>query len=164
MSLTKQEAEEFLCAEANLLDDRCLEEWLELFTEDGVFWIPIDENADPEMEPSVLYDDSTTRAQRVYQLLHQPHYAQRPASRTIHFISNVSVAEATEREALVRCNVIVYELRPGDDGQFGIGEQRSIAGRCEYRLRRDGDRWRIAHKKVVLINRDLALENMTFII
>ncbi len=165
MQLTRQEAEDFLYQEASLLDERRLEDWLELFTADGKYWVPIDEDSDPEVEPSVLYDDAEMLARRVYQLRHQPHYSQRPPSRTIHAVSNVRLDGRLARkfglageETAVYCTLIVYELRGGDQQQFGLGEQRSLAARCQYLLRFEG-RWRIALKKVILINRDLPLEN-----
>jgi 3-phenylpropionate/cinnamic acid dioxygenase small subunit len=162
--LTRAEAEDFLYHEAALLDERRLEEWLDLFTADGVYWIPMEDDADPELEPSIMYDDSSTRAQRVYQLLHQPHYAQMPPSRTVHFISNVQVAPGAEDgEAIVRCSLAVSELRPGDPRQHGLGVQRALTGRCEYHLRYE-DGWRIARKKILLLNRDLPQENLTFIL
>ena len=165
--LTKQEAEEFLYREARLMDTGQLEEWLQLFTPDGIYWAPIDEDADPLREPSIIYDDSLQRSKRVYQLLQGSHYAQAPASRTLHFITNVEVDEPShEGEALVRCNTIVFELRPGDhqELQAGLGRQRALAGHCQYRLRPEGDGWAIALKKVMLLDRDLPLYNLTFII
>lgn len=164
MELTRESAEELLYEEADLLDERRLEEWLSLFTEDGYYWIPMDEGADPESEPSILYDDAETRAQRVYQLLHQPHYSQLPPSSTAHMVSNVRVEpEGESKSWIVRCNLIVYEIRPGDWRQGGLGEQRSLGGRCEYRLRHEG-RWRIVLKKVVLLQRHSPLENLTFLV
>lgn len=162
--LTRQEAEDFLYHESRLLDERRFEEWLDLFTSDGVYWIPIDESADPEHEPSVLYDDAATRAQRVHQLLRQPHWSQMPPSRTLHLVSNVTVAGPIDGAAcVVQCAMVVFELRPGDPQMRGRGEQRAFAGRCEYRLRRD-ERWRIELKKLVLINRDLPIPNLSFIL
>ena len=166
-SMTRQEAEDFLYREAHLLDSGQLEAWLELFAADGIYWIPIDEQADPAREPSVIYDDTTQRAKRVYQLLQGSRYAQEPFSRTVHFISNVQVEDgAACREVTLRCNVIVYELRPGDhqELQVGLGRQRAVVSRCEYRLRHEHKRWVIALKKVVLIDRDLPLYNLTFIL
>jgi 3-phenylpropionate/cinnamic acid dioxygenase small subunit len=161
--LTRQEAEDFLYREARLLDERRLEEWLEMFTQDGMYWIPMDENADPDREPSIAYDDSFTRAQRVYQLLNQPHYSQVP--RTVHLITNVEVeAGSNAEESIVRCALALFEVRSGDERQFGLGMERSFAGRCEYHLLYDRDRWRIKLKKVVLTGRDLPLENFTFIV
>ena len=163
--LGRTEAEDFIYRESRLLDERRFEEWLELFTEDGIYWIPMDENADPEKEPSVLYDDSVTRQQRVYQLLHQPHYSQIPPSRTVHFISNVeSGAGEKDGHSVVYCNFALYELRAGDPRQIGLGEQRSIVGRCEYHLRFINAQWRIALKKVIMMDRDLPIHNLSFII
>ncbi len=163
MDLTRTEAENFLFHEARLLDERRLEEWLELFTWDGIYWVPLNETADPEREPSILYDDGRQRAQRVYQILHQPHYAQRPPSQTVHFISNVEAVPENSGIFVVRCNALVHELRPGDPQQFGLGIHRALAGRCEYRLRHENG-WRIALKKVLLIDRSQPIFNLTFIL
>ena len=165
--MTRPEAEDFVYREVRLIDSGRLEEWLELFTPDGIYWVPIDEHADPRRAPSVIHDDSLQRSKRVYQLLHGPRYAQAPPSRTIHFVSNVEVdAAAPAGEELVRCNSIVFELRPGDhqDLQVSLGRQRAIASRCEYRLRYADERWAMVLKKVMLIDRDLPLYNLTFII
>jgi 3-phenylpropionate/cinnamic acid dioxygenase small subunit len=163
---SKDEVEAFLFHEAELLDERRLEEWLELFTEDGVFWVPIADGTDPEHEASVIYDDARLRTQRVYQLLHQPHYAQIPPSRTAHYITNVRlVAEQPGGEIVVRCNVLVAEQRPGEHQQLqaGLGTRRLLAGRCEYRLRPRNGGWAIALKKVLLLDRDLPHYNLSFV-
>jgi 3-phenylpropionate/cinnamic acid dioxygenase small subunit len=165
--MTRQDAEAFLYREARFLDSGQLEAWLGLFAADGLYWIPINEQADPEREPSVMYDDATQRAKRVLQLLQGSHYAQVPPSRTVHFISNVEVEDgATCSEVTLHCNVIVYELRPGDHQalQVGLGRPRAIVGQCEYRLRYESERWAIVLKKVTLIDRDLPLHNLTFIL
>jgi 3-phenylpropionate/cinnamic acid dioxygenase small subunit len=165
MKLTREEAEQFLFQEARLLDERRFEEWMGMFTSDGLYWIPIEEGTDPRREPSILYDNADLRAQRIYQLLNQPHYSQMPPSRTIHFISNVEVDGGDEDNAVVRCNLLLCELRPGDHQQlqFGLGSQRQLYARCEYRLRHD-EKWLIVLKKIVLINRDLPICNLTFIV
>ena len=164
MKLLRSEAEDFLYHEAELLDSRNYKEWLNLFTSDGVYWLPMVADSDPELEPSIQYDDRKLLEMRVHQLVNKPHYAQRPPSRTLHAVSNVTVA-AGERadEALVRCIVMVAELREGDYRQLGLGEQRVFSGRCEYRLRR-AEKLAIASKKVVLINRDLPIVNLSFIL
>lgn len=165
MKLARAEAEDFLYREARLLDARDFEGWLALFAEDAVYWLPMDEDADPEAEPSVLYDDAGTLRMRVHQLLHKPHYAQLPPSRTVHQVTNVEVLPAErEDEARVLCALAVTELREGDFQQLGLGDQRVFAGRCEYRLRRrDGD-LAIAMKKLVLISRHLPIENLSFLL
>jgi benzoate/toluate 1,2-dioxygenase beta subunit len=165
--MSRQAAEDFLYREARLLDTGQLEAWLGLFAADGIYWIPINAQGDPEREPSVIYDDTSQRQKRVFQLLQGSRYAQIPASRTVHVISNVEVEDGPiVGEVTLYCNVIVYELRPGDHQalQVGLGRLSAIVGRCEYRLRSASERWAIALKKIVLIDRDLPLHNLTFIL
>ncbi len=165
-NMTRQEAEDFLYMEARLLDEDRLEEWLGLFTSDGMYWLPIDEEDDPERQASVIHDDPLQREKRVHQLRQGARYSQLPASRTIHYLSNVEVEPAPDGEAHLRCNVLILELRPGDHQalQRGLGNQRALAGRCFYRLVSQDGGWRIALKKVLLIDRDMPLYNLTFIL
>src|SRR5262249_50847346 len=58
VALTRQQAEDFLYHEARLLDERRFEEWLELFTADGLYWLPMDDGTDPTLEPSILFADA----------------------------------------------------------------------------------------------------------
>ena len=165
-NMTRQEAEDFLYMEARLLDEDRLEDWLGLFTSDGMYWLPIDEEDDPERQASVIHDDPLQREKRVHQLRQGARYSQLPASRTIHYLSNVEVEPAPDGEAHLRCNVLILELRPGDHQalQRGLGNQRALAGRCFYRLVPQDGGWRIALKKVLLIDRDMPLYNLTFIL
>lgn len=164
----RTEIEEFLYHEADLLDCWHLDDWLKLFHPDGFYWIPIDPNLDPIREPSVLYDDQYMREMRVHQLVRETsHWSQIPASRTIHSISNVRVSPPQADGIIeVRCNLIVTELRSAGPRaiQYGLNEQRSIAARCLYRLVKGSDHWLILLKKVVLINHDQPLDNLTFMI
>lgn len=167
-AVDKAEIEEFLFHEADLLDDCRLDDWLKLFHKDGYYWIPIDPDADPVREPSVLYDDEYMREMRVHQLVHETsHWSQIPPSRTVHSVSNIRVgAPQADASIEVRCNLIVTELRSAGPRtiQYGLGEQRAIAARCVYRLMKDAGTWLILLKKVVLINRDEPLDNLTFMI
>ena len=165
-NMTREEAENFLYMEARLLDEDRLEEWLTLFTADGIYWLPIDEEDDPERQASVIYDDPLQREKRVHQLRQGARYSQLPASRTIHYLSNVEVEPGRDGEVHLRCNVLILELRPGDHQaiQKGLGNQRALAGRCLYRLVSQEGSWRIALKKVLLIDRDMPLYNLTFVL
>ena len=165
IKLLRTDAENFLYHEARLLDERDYVAWLELFTDDAIYWLPMDENSDPELESSILYDDIETLRMRVHQLMHKPHFAQIPPSRTVHAVSNVEVATTgREDEALVRCIVSVTELREGDFRQRGLGEQRVFAGHCEYRLRKQEGELAIMIKKLVLVSRYLPIENLSFLL
>jgi 3-phenylpropionate/cinnamic acid dioxygenase small subunit len=162
-AVTREAAEALLALEARLLDERRYEEWSALFTEDGVYWLPIvDENGREQEEGeglSIIYDDAFRRGERVFRTLHTPVLDQNPPSRTIHAVSNVEVEGDT-----VRCVQMISELRPGGPGQIGLGAARIFAARCQYRLREVDGELRIAHKKVVLLQADQPLYNLTFIV
>ena len=163
--LTRQEAEDFLFEEARLIDERHFTEWLDLFIEGAIYWIPIVEESDPTRETSILYDDDALRQLRVTHLFHERNFAQMPPSRTVHQVTNVQVwHEADQDEAFVRCNLVVHEIRVGDHLQLGLGDQRALASKCEYRLRYQDGCWRISLKKVVLINRHLPITNLSFLL
>ena len=165
MELNRSQAEDFLYHEADLLDRRDYNSWLSLFTEDSFYWLPMDENDDPLLQSSILYDDNKMRAMRVHQLLHKSRYAQIPPSRTVHAVSNVRVKpDGDTQDDIVLCTVMVTELREGNYVQFGLGNQRVFSAHGEYRLRQGSDGPLIALKKLVLINRDLPIENLSFIL
>lgn len=166
-TLTPVEAESLIFRECRLLDDLRYEEWLDLFTEDGLYWLPIADGEPEEAESlvSIIYDDAERRAERVFRTLHTPVLDQNPRSRTVHMAGNVEVlgvlADGTSQ---VRCSMIVAELRPGGERQVGLNKTRVYAGRCEYRLRREDDGWRIRLKKLLLLDADQPLYNLTFIL
>lgn len=167
--LARGEAEAFLYREARLIDDLRLEEWLELFTDDGVYWIPIDDAKPVEWNTSLVYDPPLRREERVHHLLRVPFPSQAPRSRTVHLIANIEVdpgepADYNDADATVRSNQVVYEVRLGDFRQVGLGEVRPIVSTVEHRLRRVGDELKIARKKILLIDREMTQANLTFII
>ena len=161
---TAAEAERFLFAEARLLDERRFEEWEALFTDDAVYWLPIDPDADPARAVAIIYDDRKRLHERVYRLTKTPVLDQNPASRTIRFVSNVEVVDGDGAEdAVVHCRHLIAEMRPGGPRQQGLNAPRFFAARCEYRLRKVDETWMIALKKVVLLTADEPQYNLTFI-
>ncbi|MBB4661817.1 aromatic-ring-hydroxylating dioxygenase subunit beta [Conexibacter arvalis] len=150
----------FLYHEAELLDALRLEEWLELYAEDAVYWIPQGPDADPRVDVQLLLDDRTRLRERVLRLSSGFAYSQDPASRTIHLIGNVRIAGDGEVEppALdVRSVQQVTEVRRGRQLQY-VGHFRHV-------LSPSGDGgWTIRRKEVRLANSDLPLGNVTFLI
>lgn len=163
-SLTRQQAEDFLFGEAELLDDWRLEDWLRMFTADGLYWIPIAENLPVAHHASIVRDDALRREERVFHLLHTRFPAQTPRSRTLHMISNVRIAEAGSETVRLRSNQVVHEVRTGDFRQTGLGDPSTIVAKVEHVLRREGGELKIALKQIVLIDRDMPLGNLTFLI
>jgi 3-phenylpropionate/cinnamic acid dioxygenase small subunit len=147
--------EEFLIHEATLLDLRRFRDWMELFAEDGTYWVPaVPDQQSPFDQASLFYDDRDLMRTRVERLEHPRIHVQTPPSRTAHLIGNVVVESSDDAkgEYVVGSTVIMVEYR--DDAQ------RVFAGRQHHRLRRDGDRLRIVQKRVDLINCDSAFEAM----
>lgn len=161
--LSRLDAEDFLVHEAQLLDDRRFDEWLRLFAPTGIYWLPIREDAAPEAATSLIYDEPLRREERVHRLLKTPAQAQMPPSRTQHGISNVRVEDAPDGGVRIYSNQVVHEMRRADYRQAARSQQRALVGRCEHHLRDEDGSWRISLKKVVLLDRDMPIANLTFI-
>src|SRR5712691_12055619 len=88
----QRSVERFLFHEAQLLDDRRFEEWRDLFTEDGHYWVPLTPNpTSPDGEPSLFYDDKGMMETRFERLRHPNIHSQNPPHRTCHIIGNVVI-------------------------------------------------------------------------
>ena len=147
--------EEFLVHEARLLDERRFRDWMELFAEDGTYWVPAAPGQEsPFAEASLFYDDRDLMRTRVERLEHPRIHVQTPPSRTAHLVGNVIIeqVDAGKGEVLAGSTVIMVEYR--DEAQ------RVFAGRQHHRLRREGASFRIVQKRVDLINCDSAFEPM----
>ena len=147
--------EQFLMHEARLLDERRFREWMELFADDGTYWVPAaPDQESPFDQASLFYDDRELMRTRVERLEHPRIHVQTPPSRTAHLVGNVLIEAADEAkgEVVVGSTVIMVEYRDG--------AQRLFAGRQHHRLRRDGASFRIVQKRVDLINCDCAFEPM----
>jgi len=75
-----------------------------------------------------------------------------PPIRSVHTVSNVLLERADGDSADIACNQVIYLYRENDQRRDQVLEV--LPAQCEYRLQRHGDQWRIAHKKVALLNSD----------
>ena len=149
----QREAERFLYLEAALIDQRRFVEWLDLFTEDAVYWLPTDdENRDAGPQTSIIYEDRDGIAKRINRLEHPSTLTEVPPRRTRHFISNVVTSSLGEAEILVTSNQVVYSFRLGKEVQY--------PGSWEHTLRRVGGQLKICQKKVYLLGNDRALSQL----
>ncbi|GAA1210619.1 aromatic-ring-hydroxylating dioxygenase subunit beta [Pseudonocardia alaniniphila] len=155
-TLTRSDAEEFLYHEAELLDGFQLDRWLELFTDDAVYWVPArHDEADPQRHVSLIYDDRGRIEERIWRLTVGPAHAQIPPSVTRRLITNVRVSDA-EHGPVVRSNFAIFEVRKGT--------QRSFAGEYEHRLVPHGAGWRIRRRTARLVNCEAPIFNLTFLV
>lgn len=156
----EREIEKFLYNEARLLDNGKLDEWLALFTDDAIYWVPANaDDINPLVHVSIIYDDRERMQDRVWSIQSGVRWSQDPPSRIRHLISNVEVVEEhANGEVTVSSNFAAFEIRRAIYGE------RYFVGRYEHLLRRENGSWRVASKKIELLNNDAPIENLTFIL
>jgi benzoate/toluate 1,2-dioxygenase beta subunit len=151
--ITRAEAESFILRECRLLDDKRFSEWMDLFTDDGYYWVPASlGQPDPHEHVSLMFDDKEIMTQRITRLTHPRAYAQLPPSRAVRQVSNISLetSKGDAAECTTRSVFVMAEYRP----TLPEPMQRVFAGTFWHRLRREGTELKIASKKVELINCD----------
>jgi benzoate/toluate 1,2-dioxygenase beta subunit len=151
-----REIEAFIHDEARLLDERRFEEWMELFAQDGIYWVPTTPGqTNPQRTVSLFYDDRDAMKARIVRLRHPRIYVQTPPSRTRHVISGFHFERAgvVPGECAVSSNFMMLEYRPGY-------EQRVFGGQFLHRLRFADGRFQIVLKRVELINCDESFRAM----
>ncbi len=162
--LLRLEIEEFLYREADLLDERRFEEWLELLTDDIRYWMPMRRNVPfgqqfrentVERRDMAWFDEGkTTLTQRVKQLNTGAHWCEEPFSRISHLISNVQLLEVSEPDVRVGCRFLVYKNRLEDEENVFIGKRTDT-------LRWAVDAWKIARREIILDQNVLLAKNLT---
>jgi len=168
--LLTQEIAQYLYAEAELLDERRLEEWLALLADDIRYWMPMRRNVKygdtareftRETEDVSWFDEGKdTLTRRVLQIQTGIHWAEEPQSRISHLISNVQLLLVTPdahepREVVAKCRFLIYRNRVETETDLLVGKR-------EDTLRRDGDIWLIARRKIILDQNVLLTKNLTF--
>jgi 3-phenylpropionate/cinnamic acid dioxygenase small subunit len=148
--------EQFLYHEARLLDAHRYEDWLALFTADATYWLPLEAGQkDPYETSSILHDDRTLLELRVKQYRHARAHARQPLARTVHQVGNVSVLE-DGAELRVASTLTVVEFRNE--------KQRVYGASVEHRLRKNGDTFAIAHKRVDLVNSEGEIDGIAVLL
>jgi benzoate/toluate 1,2-dioxygenase beta subunit len=151
-------AHRLLIQEARLIDEGRFNDWLELFTDDCLYWVPVvPGGGDPRHEVSHAFDDRRRLTDRVYWLRTGLAFCQIPQSRTRRLITNVEALDDPATGArLVRSNVLVTEFR--------AGATKLYAGWYGHVLARRGDEWRIRLKQVNLLDSEQGHENLTLVL
>jgi 3-phenylpropionate/cinnamic acid dioxygenase small subunit len=146
------QAAAFLFREARHLDKGEWSEWVAMYREDAVYWLPAwrDEYEtidDPQTEVSMIYHNSRLGLEeRIARIESRKSITALPLPRTLHLIGNVELllASASHLETEATFAVHVYDPR--------TAKEHTRYGRYQHRLSTDGDSWRIASKKIILIN------------
>ena len=170
--LLTQEIAQFLYTEAEILDERQYDEWLDLLADDIRYWMPMRRNVkygDTTREFTRETDDinwfdegKDTLTRRVRQIQTGIHWAEEPRSRITHMVSNVQLLTATSHavvagELPVKSRFLIYRNRVETETDVLVGKR-------EDTLRRTGDGWLIARRKIILDQNVLLSKNLTFFI
>lgn len=143
----------FIHDEAECLDEGRYEDWLELFADNGIYWIPrTPDQADPNNEISLFYGTRSVLEVRVRRLRHPHVHSIAAPFRVSHVIGAVRISPATGPggEVRVQSRFHVHE--------YHDGRERHFSGRYVHELVSTGDRLRIRLKRVELVNCDAMFE------
>ena len=163
-----REIEDFFFNEADLLDEREYDKWLELLTEDIVYWMPMRKNVSygnrhkdvtAEHDLAWVHDDKDTLRKRVKQIQTGIHWADEPISRVSHLITNIRLVDPISalregEKTTTKSRFIVYRNRLEDETDF-------LVGRREDTLVRAGGELKIARRKIILDQSVLLAKNLT---
>src|SRR5262249_57537194 len=117
----RQEVEVFLFEEASLLDKWQLNEWLDLFTEDTRYWMPMRETLPASEKPPepgdlayvLLDEDKGSLIARVTRLNTGRAHVEEPRSFTRHMVSNVLVQGTDKPDAVIAySNIMAFHAHP----------------------------------------------------
>lgn len=148
---------QFIYREAQLQDDHQYDAWEALWTDDAIYWVPANGmDIDPEREMSIIYDNRSRIALRVSQFHTGHRYSQEPASGLRRTVSNIEVEQLGNGEIEAKSNAIIFESN--------LRGEHIWATRNIYRLRREGDGFRMAKKTVLLANNDKPLYTLAFLV
>jgi biphenyl 2,3-dioxygenase beta subunit len=159
------EVEQWLYAEAALLDERRYDEWLGLLADDIHYWMPLRrtttarETANEFTQPGDMAffdDDLAMLKMRVQKTTKANPWAEDPPSRTRHFVSNVRLLEGAQAEMSVASNIHLYRTRLESEEDSWIGRREDV-------LRRVGDEFRLAQRHIFLEQTLILSQNLSSI-
>lgn len=150
--------EQFLYREARFADEHRYDEWESLWTDDGLYWVPAnDDEADRMTQMSIVHDNRNRIATRIKQFKTGRRHSQIPHSRLRRVVSNVELLGTAENGDIeVGANFVLVESRERGKELW--------AGRYTYRLRVVDGELALAYKKVALVDNARPIATMSFLI
>ena len=164
-ALLQFEVEQFLYAEAALLDARRYRDWLALLADDIHYWMPIRRNvttADLDLEftkpgeMAFFDDDRLMLEMRVRKLEAGSAWSEDPPSRSRHFVSNVRILGVEGDEITLEAAFHLYRTRLNTEVDSWIGRRVDV-------LRRQGESFQIARRHLFLDQTLILAANMSTI-
>jgi 3-phenylpropionate/cinnamic acid dioxygenase small subunit len=140
-----REIEQFLYRQSELLDAKQWQDYIDLFADDGVYWMPVTpDQTDWEGSPSIFAEDKFMMEVRMGRVTHPTAWSQAPMWSTSHVIGNVVIEPASDAGWIVRSRFHMMELRRDTVRHFGGTYRHTL-------VRRDGQ-LRIQLQRVDMFN------------
>ena len=144
---TQQNVEQFLYKQADILDQRDWDAWLDLFTKDGKYWMP----AKPDQEtgegvPNIFYEDRYLMDMRIRRVEHPYAHSQKAGHRTSHVVSNVIIENENGKNGDLVCTSRFHMV------EYRLEDQRYFGGKYTHNLVRIDDNYRIKLQRVDIAN------------
>jgi 3-phenylpropionate/cinnamic acid dioxygenase small subunit len=141
----QRQAEQFLYHQAELLDGKHWQAYIDLFTGEGVYWMPIaPEQMDWTDSPSIFAEDKSLMTIRMGRVTHPNAWSQAPMWGTHHMVGNVVIEVVAGEEVTVRSRFQMMELRRDNVRHFG--------GTYRHTLVRSGGDFKIKLQRVDMMN------------
>lgn len=144
---TLREVEQFLYRQAECLDEKRWEDFIALFADDGMYWMPAaPEQTTGDGVPSIFYEDRNLMTVRMKRVTHPHAWSQSPMWGTSHLVSNVAIEREDPRtgELTVRSRFHMMEFRRD--------VSRHFAGTYRHQLVRENGSYRIKLQRVDMVN------------
>jgi 3-phenylpropionate/cinnamic acid dioxygenase small subunit len=140
-----REIEQLLYRQSELLDNKLWQDYIDLFAEDGVYWMPVaPEQTEWEGSPSIFAEDKHMMEVRMGRVTHPTAWSQAPMWGTSHVIGNVVIEAEQRGEWVVRSRFHMMELRRDTVRHFG--------GTYRHTLIRERGQLRIKLQRVDMVN------------
>ena len=147
----QHEIEQLLYRQAELLDSQQWQAWIDLFADDGVYWMPPEPSHQTwEGMPAIFAEDKNLMTVRMKRVLHPDAWSQRPLWGTNHVVSNVQILKDAKDELQVRSRFHMMELRRDD--------VRHFAGSYMHQLKKTTEGYRIKLQRVDMTNSQAAYD------
>ena len=132
----QREVEQLLFYQAELLDGKHWQAWIDLFDDQGVYWMPVTpEQTEWEGSPSIFAEDKLMMEIRKGRVSHPNAWSQVPMWETNHLVSHVVIESAKGGELQVRSRFHMMELRRDDVRHFGGRYQHTLVRGADGALR-----------------------------
>lgn len=152
---SNQDLIDFVLHEVRLLDDLRFDEWLDLFTDDGRYWMPLQrDQTERRLHCSLMDEDKLLLKVRIERLHGARTFSQQPGSRCHHLLQQPSIESRDEAAGVYVTRTAFHYV------ETRVDEQQLFAGWATHTLRMTDEGLRITLKRVDLVNCDAAFGNI----